>query len=148
MPGKRGAPSCCAEYEPAVAARVASRRSSGRDRDSVCEEPAAKVSRADRKPLGDAAAAPRGPVTLPEAGFPSSRGHLAAASAGPADWRALATRSQAWRTASAHSPAAEVVGPRIRASGPIRPNETIRSRPIRDSESIPSTVKSQKFLTF
>ena len=83
MPGKRGAPTCCAECGQAVAARVALRRSSGRDRDSVCKEPAAEVSRADRKPLGDAAPAPRGPVTLPEAGFPSSRGHLAVASAGP-----------------------------------------------------------------
>ena len=33
--------------------------------------------------------------------------------------------------------ALEVLGSRIRASGPIRPNETIRSRLIRDSGSIP-----------
>ena len=65
VPGKRGAPTYYPECVQAVAARVVARRSSGRDRDSVCEEPAAEVSLADRKPLGDAELAPRGPVALP-----------------------------------------------------------------------------------
>ena len=35
MPGKRGEPPYCTECVPAVTARVVSRRSSGRDHDSV-----------------------------------------------------------------------------------------------------------------
>ena len=65
VPGMRGAPRYYPECRQAVAARVVARRSSGRARDSVREEPAAEESMVDRKPLGDAELAPRGPVALP-----------------------------------------------------------------------------------
>ena len=40
----------------------------------------------------------------------------------------------------------ELLGPRIRASSPICPIETIRSRPIRDSGSIPIHAQEPKIL--
>ena len=45
-----------------------------------------------------------------------------------------------------HSPAVEVLGPSIRASDPVCPNETIRSRPIRGSGEIPIHAQELEIL--
>ena len=109
MSGKRKAPTYCTECIHAVTARVVSRRSVGLDHDSVVKGLLQKCPwRIFSRSFG-------GPCRLPD---PCSKLLSVAYGIG-----ALAT--------------VEVLGSRIRASGPIRPNETVRSRPIRDSGSIP-----------